>query len=364
MFEQLERGAVPGFVSLLGQGDDVRVEAVGTTAIGGTEPLRRNTIFRISSMTKPIAAAATMSLFENGLLDLDEPLDRLVPELADRQVLLRLDGPVTETEPARRPLTTRDLLTLRMGFGFLMGDAPSYPILTAADEHGVRMGPPDPSMPLDPDEWLRRLRTLPLMDQPGERWRYDLAFSVLGVVIARAAGMPLAAVLQDRVLGPLGMVDTGFTVPAADLHRLPPAYTADGQLFDGSPDSRWARPPSFPDAAGGLVSTVDDMLRFARMLMADGDPVLSGQSVAAMTTDTLTPELRAASDAAPIFLGDSGWGLGVGVEPNRYGWGGGLGTLWFTYPADDLVAVLMTQWMPPPADIFEQFLTAVESRRG
>ncbi|HEY3753643.1 MAG TPA: serine hydrolase domain-containing protein, partial [Pseudonocardiaceae bacterium] len=151
MFEQLERGAVPGFVSLLGQGDDVRVEAVGTTAIGGTEPLRRNTIFRISSMTKPIAAAATMSLFENGLLDLDEPLDRLVPELADRQVLLRLDGPVTETEPARRPLTTRDLLTLRMGFGFLMGDAPSYPILTAADEHGVRMGPPDPSMPLDPD---------------------------------------------------------------------------------------------------------------------------------------------------------------------------------------------------------------------
>jgi CubicO group peptidase (beta-lactamase class C family) len=362
MFEQVERGPVPGFVTLIGHGDDIRVETAGTTAIGGTEPMRRDTLFRISSMTKPIAAAATLNLVEAGLLDLDEPLDRLVPELADRRVLLRLDGPVTETEPARRPLTTRDLLTLRMGFGFLMGDAPSYPILTAADEHGVHMGPPNPANQDSPDEWLARLSDLPLMDQPGERWRYDLAFSALGVVIARAAGQPLSTVLHDRVLGPLGMVDTGFSVPAGELHRLPPAYTGDGQLFDDAPNSGWADPPAFPDAAGGLVSTVDDMAAFARMLLAGGGPVLSAESVAAMTTNSLTPEQRAASDSVPIFLGDSGWGLGVGVEPHRYGWGGGLGTLWFTYPADGLVAILMTQWLPPSTPLFEQFLNIVESR--
>ncbi|HEX5402213.1 MAG TPA: serine hydrolase domain-containing protein [Pseudonocardiaceae bacterium] len=364
MFELLERGGLPGFVALLGRGDDVHVDAVGTTAVGGTEPMRRDTIFRITSMTKPIAAVATLSLVEEGLLDLDEPLDRLVPELADRRVLRRLDGPVTDTEPALRSLTTRDLLTLRMGFGFLVGDAQRHPILAAAEEHGVYMGPPRPADTVHPDEWLRRFARLPLMDQPGQRWRYDLAFSVLGVVIARAAGQPLPAVLLDRVLEPLGMRDTGFSVPPTDLHRLPPAYTAAGEVFDGAPDSQWAAPPAFPDAAGGLVSTVDDVLSFARTLLAGGGPVLSAESVTAMTTNWLTSEQRAASDAVPVFLGDAGWGLGIGVEPDRYGWAGGLGTIWYAYPADGLVAILLTQCVPPPGELFDQFLRTVEAHRG
>jgi CubicO group peptidase (beta-lactamase class C family) len=333
--------------------------------VGGTEPMRRDTIFRISSLTKPIAAAAAMSLVEDGLLDLDEPLDRLVPELANRRVLRRLEGPVTDTDPARRPLTTRDLLTLRMGFGFVMGSAPSYPILTAAAEHQVHLGPPDPAIPHTPDEWIRRFAALPLMHQPGREWMYDLAFSVLGVVLARAAGRPLETVLRDRILGPLGMADTGFSVPAAQLGRLAACYTADGDLFDDVSGSRWSRPPAFPDAAGGLVSTVDDVLAFARMLLNHGSHgghrVLSADSVTAMTTDWLTPAQRKASASVPVFLGESGWGLGLAVEPARYGWSGGLGTTWYTYPESETIAILMTQWLPPPLDVFDQFWRTVES---
>jgi CubicO group peptidase (beta-lactamase class C family) len=370
----VERGDVPGLVTLVCRRGEVHVDALGTRAAGGGDPMRRDTIFRISSMTKPIAAVATMILVEEGRLRLDEPVDRLLPELANRRVLKRLDGPIDETVPARRPISVRDLLTMRMGFGFILAPG-EYPILRAASEQGIVMGPPNPALPLTPDEWLRRFATLPLMHQPGERWMYELSFAVLGILIARAAGESLEAFLRERIFEPLGMHDTGFSVPAEKLGRLASAYikrqeTGAFELYDGAETSKWSRPPSFPDACNGLVSTVDDYLAFGRMLLnggeVEGTRILSWPSVELMTTDQLLPGQTAGSEM--ILGAGRGWGFGVSEVtrpddvtsvPGRFGWDGGLGTSWYADPNAELTAILMTQVLSFPSGIDDAFWTSV-----
>ncbi|MET7935239.1 serine hydrolase domain-containing protein [Streptomyces sp. NPDC005322] len=177
MREVMERhvadGEVPGLVTLVSRRGETHVEAIGTKAVGGDDPVRRDTLFRISSMTKPVIAAATMILVEECVLRLDEPVERLLPELAGRRVLRRLNGPLEDTVPAARPITVRDLLTFRMGFGLPPGPPDAYPVMRAAEELGLAVGPPKPATPHGPDEWLRRFATLPLMHQPGERWLYN-----------------------------------------------------------------------------------------------------------------------------------------------------------------------------------------------
>src|SRR5438128_3433075 len=213
----VERGEVPGLVTLVSRRGEVHVDAIGTQAVGDSPPMRRDTIFRISSMTKPIIAVATMILVEECKLRLDEPVDALLPELAERHVLKRLDGPLDDTVPAKRPITVRDLLTFRMGFGQMLAPPDAYPILSAASAQQIGMGPPSPSTLPAPDEWIRRLGTLPLMHQPGEKWMYNTGSDVLGVLIARATSQPLETFLRARIFEPLGMKDTGFSVPAEKL---------------------------------------------------------------------------------------------------------------------------------------------------
>jgi CubicO group peptidase (beta-lactamase class C family) len=225
----VERGEVPGLVTLVCRRGEVHVDAIGRQAIGG-DPIRRDTIFRIASMTKPITAAATMILVEECKLRLDEPVDRLLPELADRAVLKGLDSPLDDTEPARRPITVRDLLTFRMGFGQMMAPPNAYPILKSASEQQIGMGPPSPAAMPAPDEWIRRLGTLPLMHQPGETWIYNTGSDVLGVLIARASGQALEAFLRERLFEPLGMKDTAFSVPATKLDRLTTSYWTNPKL--------------------------------------------------------------------------------------------------------------------------------------
>src|SRR5262249_30887693 len=151
---------------------------------------------------------------------LDDPVDALLPELAGRRVLAAIDGPVTDTVPAERPITLRDLLTFRMGYGHLMGSPEKFPILAAAAECGLAFGPPRPAVAPAPDEFLRLLGGLRLMYQPGEKWLYNTGSDVLGVLIARATGQSLDAFLRERLFEPLGMADTGFHVPAAKIDRL------------------------------------------------------------------------------------------------------------------------------------------------
>lgn len=168
MADYVERREVPGLVTLVSRRGEVHVDLIGTQAFAGS-PMQHDTIFRISSMTKPITAVATMILVEECKLQLDNPVDRWLPELAERKVLKRLDGPLDDTVPAHRPITVRDLLTLRMGFGQMIASPDAYPILKAANEQQIGMGPPNPSIMPAPDEWMRRLGSLPLMHQPGEK---------------------------------------------------------------------------------------------------------------------------------------------------------------------------------------------------
>ena len=357
----VERGEVPGIVTLVGRRGETHVDAIGTNQLGRADPIRRDTIFRISSMTKPITAVATMILVEQCRLRLDEPVDRLLPELARRRVLRRLDGALDDTVPANRPITVRDVLTFRMGFGQMMARPDAYPILKIASEQHIGMGPPDPSGMPAPDEWIRRLGTLPLMHQPGERWLYNTGSDVLGVLIARASGQPLETFLRERIFEPLGMKDTGFSVPAAGLDRLATSYVVDPgtgtlSLYDEAQGGMWSRPPAFPSGAGGLVSTIDDYLAFGLMMLNHGkherERILSRPSVETMTTDQLTPEQKSVSGLVPGYFDNHGWGFGVSVvtrrhdvagSVGRYGWDGGLGTSWYSDPREEMVGILMTQ---------------------
>jgi CubicO group peptidase (beta-lactamase class C family) len=375
----VERGEVPGIVTLVSRHGEVHVDAIGTKAVGVGDPIRRDTIFRISSMTKPITAAATMVLVEECKLRLDEPVDRLLPELADRKVLKRLDGPLHDTVPANRPITVRDLLTFRMGFGLLMAPPGAYPIQRAASELLLDDGPPSPSTPPAPREWIRRFATLPLLHQPGEKWMYNKGSDVLGVLIARASGQPLETFFHERIFEPLGMKDTGFSVPAAKLDRLTPIYwtnpkTGALDVYDQAEGGQWSRPPAFPSGAGGLVSTVDDYLAFGQMMLNKGRHgnarLLSRPSVETMTTDQLTPEQKAVSGLVPGYFDSHGWGFGVAVITRRtdiagsigkFGWDGGLGTSWYSDPGEDLVTILMTQraWTSPsPPNVCLDFWTS------
>src|SRR5947207_1841411 len=168
MAARVDKNELPGSVTLIARGDDVHVNAIGVKAFGSTEPMRRDTPFRIASMTKPVVAAATMMLVEEGKLALDAAVDNWLPELANRRVLRRIDGPLTDTVPARRPVTVDDLLTLRMGFGMLFEPTldPPFPIVAAANDLQLVLGPPDPRTPHNPDQWIRRFGSLPLMYQP------------------------------------------------------------------------------------------------------------------------------------------------------------------------------------------------------
>jgi CubicO group peptidase (beta-lactamase class C family) len=375
----VERGEVPGLVTLVARRGEGHVVAIGAMAAGSEQPMRRDTIFRISSMTKPVTAAAAMILIEECAIRLDEPVSRLLPELADRQVLRQPDAELDDTVPAYRPITVRDLLTFTMGLGIVAAAPGTVPIADALTELELGQGMPSPQTPPVPDEWIRRLGRLPLMYQPGERWMYNTGSDVLGVLIERAAGQPFETFLKERIFDPLGMTDTGFGVPWEHIGRLATSYVIDPSsgaavIYDEPNEGQWSRLPSFPSGGGGLVSTVDDFLAFADMLrgkgVSRGERILSRPSVEFMTSDQLTPEQKAASGLVPGFFRVHGWGFGVAVVTERtevaksvgtYGWDGGMGTSWYNDPAEDLTMILMTQqaWASPiPPRLFQDFWTA------
>ena len=380
MTQHVERGYVPGIVTLVSRRGETHVHTAGTKAVSGRDAIQRDTMFRITSMTKPITAVAAMILVEDCELRLDEPVDRLLPELANRRVLRSLDSPLDDTEPAARSITLRDLLTFRCGLGIIFGPPDRYPIQKAIAALGITgFGPPMQSMPHDPDEWMRRVATLPLMHQPGERWLYNAGASLLGVLIARAAGQPFETFLRERIFEPLGMADTGFSVPASKRDRLATSYwpnqhSAALDVYDDVQDSQWGRPPAFPDGAAGLVSTVDDYLAFGQMLLNQGrhgrERILSRPSIELMTTDHLTADQKSRSAFIPGQWDRSGWGFGVGiatkrddvsVAPGQYGWDGGFGTSWRNDPHEGLVAILMHQRAEFPlfSPVYQDFWTSV-----
>jgi CubicO group peptidase (beta-lactamase class C family) len=226
----------------------------------------------------------------------------------------------------------------------------------------------------EPDEWLRRFATLPLMCQPGERWLYHTGAEVLGILVARASGQPFEEFLRERIFEPLGMTDTAFFVPEAGLGRFVTSYSTDPvtgalDVYD-EPGGQWSKPPAFPSGGAGLVSTGADYLAFAQMLLRGGAPLLSRPSVEVMTTDQLAPEQKAIGGFYRDDFAARGWGFCVGVVTRRlhpaapvgqYGWDGGLGSIWRNDPSEHLTSVLLTNaaWTSPrPPDIALDFLTA------
>ncbi len=360
------RGSAPGAVALVargdrrgqgGRGERVEVAVAGSATLAGSTPMRRNSLFRLASVTKPIVAAAAMTLVEDGVIAPADPVAAWLPELASPLVVRTPRSPVDDVVSAVRPITVLDLLTFRAGYGFpsdftLPAVAPLFAEL--------KQGPPRPQDVPGPDAWMAALSRIPLLHQPGDGWLYNTCSDILGVLVARAADRPLPADLAERLFEPLGMADTGFSVAPGALDRFTGYYRAgEGSPAGGpelvdAPDGQWSRPPAFPSGAGGLVSTVDDWCAFGRMLLAggladDGRRVLAAESVRQMLTDHLTPAQRAESG---LFTEGQGWGFGGSVDVEitapwnalgRYGWIGGTGTSAHVIPSTGTVAVLLTQ---------------------
>ncbi|MBG0814602.1 serine hydrolase [Planomonospora sp. ID82291] len=380
----VESGRIPGLVALVGRGDATHVEALGTMRHDGGAPMRRDTVFRMASTSKPVTVAAAMVLLDECRIRLDDVVDRWLPELADRQVLNRVDGPLDDTVPARRPITVRDLLTSTFGLGMDL-TALGTPIMNAVFEQGLTPNLPTP-MP-EPDEWMRRLGALPLMHQPGEHWQYHISNDLLGVLVARVTGRSFEAFLRERIFGPLGMADTAFHASADTIDRLPTLYAPDPHsgeflVWDEAEGGRWSEPPAFQGGGGGLVSTVDDYHAYFSMLlnggMHRGERILSRPAVELMTTDRLTPGQNAARNALAagnvhVSHGQGqhgGWGFGMAVRTHRgdyapvgqFGWDGGTGTSAYADPHNRLTGILLTQVgmsVPDPAQLIHDFWTTL-----
>jgi CubicO group peptidase (beta-lactamase class C family) len=310
-----------------------------------------------------------MVLVERGDMTLADPIERWLPELADRRVLRRPDAALDDTVPAARPLLVQDLLASTMGIGWDFDFSRPQTVMEALDARGLATTPPQPAHWKPTDAWLAGLHDLPLHHQPGEHWLYHTSYDVLGALVARVTGRPLGGFLDDVIFDPLGMVDTGFWVPPAKLDRFGPCFGAgagDGTrgVYDAAA-GQWSSPPPFESAGGGLVSTVADFFAFADMLRRGGGGVLSPASVTAITSNHLTPAQVAASGPEPSE--PVGWGYGVSVQLDTvaaglpvgtYGWAGGLGSLWNTDPTADVVAILLTNQAfltPEPLPITESF---------
>jgi CubicO group peptidase (beta-lactamase class C family) len=365
----VDAGYVPGAVAVVARHGEVHIEATGNLAFegaGSRTPMTADTICRIASMTKPVVAACAMTLVEDCTLRLDDPVDALLPELADMTVLADPDGPLDDTVPAKRPVTLRDLLTFTLGTGMVAAEPGTVPIADALDALDRGEGPGDPEP--QPDEWIRRLGALPLVYQPGERWMYETAANVTGVLIARATGMSFGDALRERICEPLGMRDTAFSVDGQSSSRLATAYQRDDAsgevVVEEGPDGYWSQPPAFESGGGGLISTASDYLAFASALLAggthNGERVLSRPSVTLMTSDHLTPAQKAVSGFGPANFDDIGWGFGMSVRTRRthlgpsagsYGWPGRYSTAWYNDPAENMTTILMIQRAHEPQSL-------------
>ena len=353
----VEAGDLSGFVTLLWRkGELAQVNTLGWRDVEAKLPMTRDTMFRIASMTKPITSVAAMMLVEEGKLRLDDPITKWMPEFKDMQVLKSATGPVEDTYPAPREITVDDLMTHRSGLAY--GFTSIGPI---AHAYEAALGSPL-LVPFTPDQWLERLGSLPLSYPPGERFHYSHATEVLGFLVGRVAGTGYREFIMERILGPLGMVDTDFWCPPEKRDRMAKLYRINPEtdvLQDVSfPHSEG--PPPFCAGGGGLISTADDYLKFARMLLNKGEfegvRYLKAETVADMGTNRLTDAQRQIPFMGiPFWLGQ-GFGLGLSVitDPEKqawmgagsagsFGWPGAFGTWWQADPAEDMVMLYLVQ---------------------
>jgi CubicO group peptidase (beta-lactamase class C family) len=371
----VDAGDLSGFVTLVWRkGEVAQVNIIGHRDIASGAPMTRDTLFRIASMTKPVTSIAALMLLEDGKLRLEDPITKWLPEFSGMQVLKDAAGPIEDTYPAARDITVEDLMTHRAGLAYAFTSM--GPI---AQAHEDRLGPPL-GTPLTPDAWLKALGSLPLSYPPGERFHYSHATEVLGFLVARIEGKPLGQVLKDRIFGPLGMGDTDFWCPPQKRDRM-------ASLYRMNPDTEKLEDVSFPHVdtqpifeagGGGLVSTADDYLKFARMLLGkgevDGVRLVKAQTIEMMTQNRLTEAQREIPFMGMPFWMSQGFGLGLSVvldaekhawmgagSVGAYGWPGAFGTWWQADPAQDLIAIYLIQDSMP---LGPEAIANLAARRG
>lgn len=354
--QAVEAGLLSGAVTCVWhRGEVLQVNEIGHRDVGARLPMQRDTIFRIASMTKPVTVAAAMALAEEGRLALSDPVTNWLPELADMRVLVNPTGSLDDTVAARRPITVDDLMTHRSGLAYSF--SVTGPIARAYAGVSLRQ---------DQDDWLAEVARLPLVHQPGERLTYSHATEVLGIIVSRIEGKSLQDVLAERIFGPLGMVDTGFFVSPAQRERAATMYRLDenAELRDDAMGPIPVKEPRFCQGGASLVSTADDYLRFARMLLGggtvDGVRVLAEDSVAAMRLDRLTDDQKRHPFLGMPFWVGRGFGLNLSVVTDEaksaqlfgpgglgtFGWPGAYGTWWQADPANDLILIYLIQNYP------------------
>jgi CubicO group peptidase (beta-lactamase class C family) len=347
----VQDGRLPGALVLLRSDADEVIVTAGNHGIEPESgPVRPDSIFRIASITKPITAAAALTLVDEGSIALSSRVAEWLPELAHPVVVRAPSSALDDVVPASRPITLEDLLTSRSGWGFPPAfDLPAVQALFAVQRDGRRPHAFPPA-----DQWIAELSQVPMIAQPGSEWLYDTSYTILGILIERITGKTLGDVIAERISGPLGMIDTGFTLPERDLPRFAHFYDHAGSGLSERDDREiWTTRPALELGNGGLVGTASDWARFARMLLGAGEldstRVLKKSTTAEMMRNHLTTEQ---SERAGFFLDGQGWGFGGSVDTQplrvwqrngRFGWVGGSGTSGFLDPATGDIVILMTQ---------------------
>lgn len=358
MQSYVDRHVIAGAITLVARhGKIAHFECIGQMDVEAGKPMREDAIFRIYSMTKPIASIAFMQLVEQGRVLLADPVSKYIPAFKDMRVFAgRDDAGTVTTVPLERPITVHDVLTHRAGLGYgLFTDHPVEDLIRAS-----RFMSPSVGLLVPLDEFAARLAEIPLSNQPGARWRYSLATDVLGYLVQVISGVPFDTYLAENIFAPLGMCDTAFFVPAAKLDRFTACYMSNPKggllLADAPAKSIYLNERRTPSGGGGLVSTTADYLRFAQMLLNRGElegvRIVGPRTLALMTQNHLPPSLLPLKLGPEAVPGD-GFGLGVSVRigPDSgtigsigmYGWGGAASTRFYVDPAEDMVSIFMPQ---------------------
>ncbi len=362
MESYVDAGKLPGALTLVARrGKLVFLETLGRRDVEAAKPLELDTIFRIYSMTKPITSVAVMMLYEEGHFQLDDPVSRYIQGFEEPLVHVSGEGARMRTEPARSPITVHHLLTHTSGltYGFWQGS----PVAQLYRESGADFGPG--SGPLA--EVVERLCQIPLLFHPGERWHYGVSTDVLGHLVEVVSGKTLAEFFQERIFGPLGMVDTGFVVAPEKVERFAalygPAESGALQRLEGSTDSAFTHGVTTFSGGGGLLSTIADYYRFTQMLRGEGAyrgaRLLGRKTLGFMTRNHLPGDLAAMGQASFNEMTFEGIGFGLGFSvlldaarskvlgsPGEYAWGGLASTAFWIDPAEDMTVIFLTQLSP------------------
>jgi len=353
----VDNGDLSGVVTLIWRkGEIVQVNVIGQADLEAGRPMRRDTLFRIASMTKPVTSVAALMLMEEGRFQLSDSITQWAPEFANMRVLKTPSGPVEDTYPAPREITFDDLFTHRAGLAY--GFTSVGPIAYA---HQNALGDVLNSG-MTPDAWMKALGGLPLSYPPGERFHYSHATDVLGFIVGRIAGAGFREFLIERIFAPLGMSDTDFYVPPEKGERAAVVYRQNDKTGALEPVAfrDTGAPPVYCGGGGGLISTADDYLKFARMLLGrgevDGVRLLRPETVDLMRANHLTEAQRQIDFLGMPFWAGQGFGLGVSMimDPEKhawmgagsqgaFGWPGAFGTWWQADPKQDMILVYLIQ---------------------